>query len=710
MQYIVTLLATLFLSVSLPAQSIKVSGTVTNKETGEPMLGVTIFEKGTTNGTFSDESGIYALNLTSDSAQIVARFVGYQTKTFDIKPGSETVRLNIKIEADAVMLDEVVVTALGTSRTRSSRDVSSSVAGYDYAPKRSSAKRSVKGGRKRRKAPAVASTSTTTAYKPATKSEKKVGVKSDLGYVAEESAEAFDDMDGDGEAGKLTAGELHDFSKWELWKDIAANQLSVHKTTWKAHPVERYTLQFTTESGFPIPDADVRLLDKKGQIWQARTDNTGKAELWANAYTDGLKASGDLSAAVSYKGQTFTLDNLKPLKEGVNILKAAVDCPQPKVVDIAFVVDGTGSMGDEISFLKAELKDIMDKVKHTLPDMKVNLGSVFYRDGTGHVPDHSDFSEDIKKTTSFISGQYASGGGDFPEAVELGMDVAVNKLTWSPNAVARIAFLILDAPPHSDKATVKKMQTVMEDAARQGIRVIPVVGSGIDKSTEYLMRTMALLTNGTYVFLTDDSGIGGAHIKPTTDEFEVETLNALMLRLIFQYTQTSNCQQLASQPEAADADTMLVYHPDFLKPPKDEQQVIQSQEVTEGDTTVIIKKVDKLEKDQLIKWKYWPSPTTGIVHVEVQGKVGELFVTDLSGKILQRHSVPKDQVLDIDISDFPAGVYYIKYAYSEDRWLSGKVVLVHCLLEIKKSPLLVALGSNPLKMHSHSAIGGEHFS
>ena len=52
------------------------------------------------------------------------------------------------------------------------------------------------------------------------------------------------------------------------------------------------------------------------------------------------------------------------------------------------------------------------------------------------------------------------------------------------------------------------------------------------------MRFTAITTNGTYVFLTDDSGIGESHLVPTTGKYEVELLNELILRLIMKYTGT----------------------------------------------------------------------------------------------------------------------------------------------------------------------------
>ncbi|MFB6351217.1 MAG: hypothetical protein ABEN55_03150, partial [Bradymonadaceae bacterium] len=61
--------------------------------------------------------------------------------------------------------------------------------------------------------------------------------------------------------------------------------------------------------------------------------------------------------------------------------------------------------------------------------------------------------------------------------------------------------------------------------------------SGIDKSAEFLLRSMAIATGGTYVFLTDDSGIGGNHIEPTIGEYEVHKLTDLLTAVAVRYLQ-----------------------------------------------------------------------------------------------------------------------------------------------------------------------------
>jgi hypothetical protein len=119
--------------------------------------------------------------------------------------------------------------------------------------------------------------------------------------------------------------------------------------------------------------------------------------------------------------------------------------------------------------------------------------------------------------------------------VHTALKKAINDLQWSTTATSRIIFLVLDAPPHYDTQVVSEIQSQVMLAALKGIKIIPVVASGIDKETEFLMRFISIATNGTYVFITNDSGIGNEHLEPTVGEYEVERLNDLITRLINKY-------------------------------------------------------------------------------------------------------------------------------------------------------------------------------
>ena len=82
-------------------------------------------------------------------------------------------------------------------------------------------------------------------------------------------------------AGKLTAGEVNDFAKWALWPKLLDGSHSNYLQDWQMVPRNRYVVQLTNTQGYPIVDRSVSLTDTKGNtLFQARTDNTGKAELW----------------------------------------------------------------------------------------------------------------------------------------------------------------------------------------------------------------------------------------------------------------------------------------------------------------------------------------------------------------------------------------------------------------------------------------------
>ena len=95
------------------AQQREISGTVT-EDSGMPLPGVSVVVKGTTTGTVTDVDGKYAITAT-ESAVLVFSFVGMTTQ--EITVGSQSV-INVVMAADALQVDEVVVTALGIKREK----------------------------------------------------------------------------------------------------------------------------------------------------------------------------------------------------------------------------------------------------------------------------------------------------------------------------------------------------------------------------------------------------------------------------------------------------------------------------------------------------------------------------------------------------------------------------------------------------------------
>jgi hypothetical protein len=171
---------------------------------------------------------------------------------------------------------------------------------------------------------------------------------------------------------------------------------------------------------------------------------------------------------------------------------------------------------------------------------KINLALLFYRDhGDSEIFQYFDFEDvtnaaGLEKQQHALNRQFADGGGDWPEAVDEALELAVNK-QWSTGVSTKIIFHVLDAPPHSGSSNQTKYREAVIKAAEKGIRLCPVLCSGADYLTEYLTRQAAIYTGGTFVFVTDDSGIGGAHHDPQLPNVVVEKLNSLMVRLINGY-------------------------------------------------------------------------------------------------------------------------------------------------------------------------------
>lgn len=341
--------------------------------------------------------------------------------------------------------------------------------------------------------------------------------------------------------GLITAGEWNDLDNWDFWKEVIEEEDFAPNDRWGIMTTNRVSVQVVNGSAL-IVDVPVDLILDLGQgtptmtLWSARTDNFGRAEMWLAPYIGGVQYSLD-DLAFSVAGNRLG-NAVRLYEEGVITLIGPLSAStSSQVVDLSFIVDATSSMADELEFIKDDLEDVIERVEEGNSVLDVRTSTVVYRDeGDEYLVRQSDFTEDLGKTLQFIDDQSAGGGGDFPEAVHTGLETAISQLDWSREARSRIAFLILDAPPHEEAQVSESIRNQIKEAARLGIKIIPITASGIDKPTELLMRQMAILTNGTYVFITNDSGIGEDHIEASVGEYEVEFLNDLMVRLIKKYT------------------------------------------------------------------------------------------------------------------------------------------------------------------------------
>ncbi len=336
------------------------------------------------------------------------------------------------------------------------------------------------------------------------------------------------------EAGLLTAGEWNDNSNWGFFTNLV-NSDKITFPSFDIDPRFRTAVTVTDKDGKPVMNAAARLIDADGKIiWEAVTGKDGIAYLFGQNESGGVKVEIESKGKKQeYEIEKTNTDTQSVVKSSGRDMSVTFDGEHEayKKTDVMFILDTTGSMGDEMLFLQSEFTAITKAVGTD----NIRYSMNFYRDdGDEYVVKCNDFTDDISSLQQKLNAENAAGGGDLPEAVDQILQETINKSSWQNDSV-KIAFLIFDAPPHEEKAA--NTAAAIKEAAKKGIRIIPVVSSNSDRDTELFGRAAAITTGGTYVFLTDDSGIGESHLEPIIGDYKVEKLYDIIIRVINDYKQ-----------------------------------------------------------------------------------------------------------------------------------------------------------------------------
>lgn len=473
MKHVLHIAFLLFTVVQISSQQLNISGKVTSKSDGLPLPGVNVMVKGTTTGTQTNFDGYYQIKANKGDVLSFA-YIGMKYK--EIKIEDKTV-INVILEEDAARLDEVVVVGYAASSKSVSKVMLRGVSSISKETKLSS------------------------------------------------KAKGISIENNEPQSGQLTAGEINDIEKWEEWLKALKGNDKENIQNWGFYLKNKIEVYVVDKMNKPISNIQVALYDDTNNlIMNMSTDFQGKAVLFK-----------DMNAPCHSKFHTLQVFQKGKIqgRKITNHTTVTFELDSTNLqnnVDIMFTIDATGSMGDEINYLKSELKDIISRLDKRIDDKRVAL--TFYRDkGDEYVVRDFDFDTNIDVVKENLSQQNAGGGGDYEEAVEEALRVAMSK-SWSTDSKSKLMFLLLDAPPHFTQENIVIIKEQIKVAQEKGIKIIPIVASGANKDVEFLMRYFSVSTNGTYVFLTDDSGIGNPHLKPSTDDFKVEKLNDLIVRLI----------------------------------------------------------------------------------------------------------------------------------------------------------------------------------
>lgn len=171
---------------------------------------------------------------------------------------------------------------------------------------------------------------------------------------------------------------------------------------------------------------------------------------------------------------TFCLSSLAWAEDDASASSEA----RPRM-DLVFVIDATGSMGDEIDVIKKEVWTIANEVMTGDPAPDVRLGLVLYRDKSdAKLVEVTGLTRDVDAVHGQLMAAQAMGGGDNPEHVGKGLHTALD-FDWEiEEGVARKIYLVGDAPAKAYED--HSLESALGRARQQGVRINTIGGSGIE--------------------------------------------------------------------------------------------------------------------------------------------------------------------------------------------------------------------------------------
>jgi hypothetical protein len=200
----------------------------------------------------------------------------------------------------------------------------------------------------------------------------------------------------------------------------------------------------------------------------------------------------------------------------------AVTRARPRV-EVAFVLDTTGSMSGLIEGAKRRIWSIARRIGEGQPRPELRIALVAYRDrGDQYVTRVHDLTSDMDEVHARLTPLQADGGGDTPEHVSAALHDAVHRVSWSQGEALRLIFLVGDAPPHTDYQDGFDYRRHAREARQRGI-TIEAIECGEDALTARVWQEIAGIGAGHFARI--DAG-GGMPAKVTPVDAELAHLNA----------------------------------------------------------------------------------------------------------------------------------------------------------------------------------------
>jgi Mg-chelatase subunit ChlD len=296
---------------------------------------------------------------------------------------------------------------------------------------------------------------------------------------------------------------------------------------------ERIILRVADKDGKPLPNAAVEIYAAGNKpLCRGLTYADGSFLFFPAEYGPSLT----YRAVVSYNQvpREVRFD-----REGRREVPVGFDSARPELrsipLDILFILDTTGSMGEEIERLKTTIELINLNLSALGSQPQVRFGMVLYRDqGDEYVTEVVPFTGDLDRFQAALTRVEADGGGDDPEDLQSALQEAM-KMGWSRSGI-RLAFIVTDAQPHLDYGQKYTYVDAVHDARAAGIKIFSVGTGGLDLAGEYVLRQISQYTAAKYIFLTygetgeSAGGAPGSVSHHTGANYQTDKLEAIIIR------------------------------------------------------------------------------------------------------------------------------------------------------------------------------------
>lgn len=408
-----------------------------------------------------------------------------------------------------------------------------STAKYEPAPAPSSAGRSEweEDRRSSKKKDAPAPASPTTSPK---KGKSKASDGEALDLDEEERRPERPTTTASSESG-LRAGFADDNKQFNLF----INFLSKFKDSTANYPIdvsERIVIYVKDGSGLSVPGALVEVTAGKSSfgkkvVAKGTTYSDGSFYFYPSEHKEGNSFNVTITknnAKAELKVDKQSQRTIPVLLENPNVSRENVN------LDLLFIMDTTGSMGEEIERLKSTLEIINLNLSQAASGIR--FGMVLYRDKReSYVTKVIPFTNDLNKFKKELNKVSAEGGGDYPEDLQAALQDAIQNVSWNTDSI-KVAYVITDASPHLDYGQSYTYVNAVKDAREKGIKFYTIGTGGLDINGEYVLRQIAQYTAARYIFLTygekgeSEGGAPGSVSHHTGANFATDKLESIVIR------------------------------------------------------------------------------------------------------------------------------------------------------------------------------------